>query len=193
ILIWITRSLSPQEIREKLADNDEAFQTALIKYLEDCHKGGFFGGSAEDIQFDVAQEQTMDNDYIIPMDQLPKAMPVECQSHCGRCTECLETNKFLDQYKKTVDDILMRTNTHKCSPLTCKKQTEYCKARFPRAIIESTTVDPETGHLTMRHQEEYLNTVSPILTYLLRCNSDVTSLLSGTAIKAVVAYVCDYI
>ncbi|THU94959.1 hypothetical protein K435DRAFT_667372, partial [Dendrothele bispora CBS 962.96] len=31
------------------------------------------------------------------------------------------------------------------------------------------------------------------MTYLLRCNSDVTSLLSGTAIKAVVAYVSDYI
>ncbi|THU83627.1 hypothetical protein K435DRAFT_689223 [Dendrothele bispora CBS 962.96] len=31
------------------------------------------------------------------------------------------------------------------------------------------------------------------MTYLLRCNTDVTSLLSGTAIKAVVAYVSDYI
>ncbi|KAJ7229539.1 hypothetical protein B0H12DRAFT_1029993 [Mycena haematopus] len=38
-----------------------------------------------------------------------------------------------------------------------------------------------------------INTVTPDLTYLLRCNTDVTSLLSGTAIKAVVAYVCDYI
>ncbi|KAF8588408.1 hypothetical protein K439DRAFT_1312207, partial [Ramaria rubella] len=30
-------------------------------------------------------------------------------------------------------------------------------------------------------------------TYLLRCNSDMTSLLSGTAIKAVIAYVTDYV
>lgn len=35
--------------------------------------------------------------------------------------------------------------------------------------------------------------ISPPLTYLIRCNSDVTSLLSGTAIKAIVAYVTDYI
>ena len=29
------------------------------------------------------------------------------------------------------------------------------------------------------------------MTFLLRCNSDVTSLLSGTAIKAIVAYISD--
>jgi len=31
------------------------------------------------------------------------------------------------------------------------------------------------------------------VTYLLRCNTDVTSLLSGTAIKSTIAYVTDYI
>jgi len=38
-----------------------------------------------------------------------------------------------------------------------------------------------------------MNTITPEVTYLLRSNSDVTSLLSGTAIKAVVAYVTDYV
>ena len=38
-----------------------------------------------------------------------------------------------------------------------------------------------------------MNAVTPMLTYLLRSNSDVTSLLSGTAIKAIVAYISDYI
>ena len=32
-----------------------------------------------------------------------------------------------------------------------------------------------------------------MLTYLLRCNTDTTSLLSGTAIKAAIAYITDYI
>ncbi|TFK45246.1 hypothetical protein OE88DRAFT_1715445 [Heliocybe sulcata] len=41
--------------------------------------------------------------------------------------------------------------------------------------------------------ESNLNTFTPILTYLLRSNSDVTSLLLGTALKAIVAYVTDYI
>ncbi|TDL21768.1 hypothetical protein BD410DRAFT_723883, partial [Rickenella mellea] len=38
-----------------------------------------------------------------------------------------------------------------------------------------------------------MNTFTSLLTYLIRCNSDVTSLLSGTAIKAVISYVTDYI
>ena len=38
-----------------------------------------------------------------------------------------------------------------------------------------------------------MNTFTPALSYILRCNHDVTSLLSGTAIKSVIAYVADYI
>jgi len=35
--------------------------------------------------------------------------------------------------------------------------------------------------------------IHKFVTYLLRCNTDVTSLLSGTAIKSTIAYVTDYI
>ncbi|KAH7905862.1 hypothetical protein BJ138DRAFT_1017128, partial [Hygrophoropsis aurantiaca] len=38
-----------------------------------------------------------------------------------------------------------------------------------------------------------LNCFTDLVTYLFRCNTDVTSLLSGTALKAVVAYISDYI
>lgn len=54
-------------------------------------------------------------------------------------------------------------------------------------------VDPESGHLKMKKGEGWLNTFTTILTYLMRCNTDVTSLLSGTSIKAVIVYVTDYI
>ncbi|KAK0197646.1 hypothetical protein F5146DRAFT_920688 [Armillaria mellea] len=45
----------------------------------------------------------------------------------------------------------------------------------------------------MKKREPWINTFTPLLTYLLRCNTDVTSLRSGTAIKAVLIYVSDYI
>ena len=60
-------------------------------------------------------------------------------------------------------------------------------------IFPSSVVDPESGHIMLKHLEPNLNTFTPMLTYLLRCNVDVTSLLSGTAIKAIIAYVADYI
>ncbi len=45
----------------------------------------------------------------------------------------------------------------------------------------------------MKHKEPMLNTFNPVMAYLQRCNSDSTSLLSGTAIKSAVAYITDYI
>ncbi|KIM40840.1 hypothetical protein M413DRAFT_72508, partial [Hebeloma cylindrosporum] len=66
-------------------------------------------------------------------------------------------------------------------------------ARFPRDIVEETHVEYDDGHIVMKKLERMLNTFSYPLTYLLRCNTDVTSLLSGTSIKAVISYVTDYI
>ena len=45
----------------------------------------------------------------------------------------------------------------------------------------------------MKKGEVWINTFSSLVTYLFRCNTDTTSLLSGTAIKATVAYIIDYV
>ncbi|KAF8573098.1 hypothetical protein K439DRAFT_1650061 [Ramaria rubella] len=74
-----------------------------------------------------------------------------------------------------------------------KNNWRTCKARFPRELHQRSEVDPRTGHINLKKGEAWINTFTPIVTYLLRCNSDVTSLLSGTAIKAVIAYVTDYV
>ena len=41
--------------------------------------------------------------------------------------------------------------------------------------------------------EPNLNTFTPALSYMLGCNTDVSSLQSGTSIKAVLMYITDYI
>jgi hypothetical protein len=74
----------------------------------------------------------------------------------------------------------------------CLSKTGICKARFPRDIFEKTTVEDD-GHINMKKLEEKLNTFSRVLTFFSRCNTDVTSLLSGTSVKAVISYVSDYI
>ena len=45
----------------------------------------------------------------------------------------------------------------------------------------------------MKKLEAWLNTFSPLVTYIPRCNTDVTSLSSGTAIKGVILYISYYI
>ena len=45
----------------------------------------------------------------------------------------------------------------------------------------------------MKKREKWLNTFSYLVTYLFRCNTDITSLRSGTAIKGVLLYVSNYV
>ncbi|KAF8183538.1 hypothetical protein K438DRAFT_1519160, partial [Mycena galopus ATCC 62051] len=75
----------------------------------------------------------------------------------------------------------------------CLRKDGTCSARFPREIRMKTEVDPDDGSIHMKKWEASMNTITPDLTYCLRCNTDVTSLLSGTSIKAVVAYISDYV
>ena len=64
-------------------------------------------------------------------------------------------------------------------------------SQFPRPAFLKGFID-DTEAITMKKIEPWLNTFTPLITYLFRCNTDVTSLSSGTAIKAVVIYVSDY-
>jgi hypothetical protein len=68
-----------------------------------------------------------------------------------------------------------------------------CRARFPQAVHEKSEVDPDTGSITLKKGEPWINTFSPLLTYLVRCNTDVSCIWSGTAVKAVLVYITDYI
>ena len=68
---------------------------------------------------------------------------------------------------------------------------EQCKAQFPHKTFEHTEVNVDNGALNIKKGESMLNTLTAEVTYLTCSNTDVTSLLSGTAIKAVVAYVSD--
>jgi hypothetical protein len=78
-------------------------------------------------------------------------------------------------------------------PKGCLDQNGVCRARFPRDIHETTTVDSTDGHIDMKKKEPYINMFTPCLTYLMRSNTDVTSLSSGTSIKAIVSYISDYV
>ncbi|THU81046.1 hypothetical protein K435DRAFT_694354, partial [Dendrothele bispora CBS 962.96] len=108
------------------------------------------------------------------------------------CQECHKLQEWKQNFVKEVDDIVLRTHLHTYYLGCLDNKWGTCKARFPRDVFETTQIDIDTGALRLKKSEPWINTYNPVMTYLLRCNSDVTSLLSGTAIKAVVAYVSDY-
>ncbi|KAH9884314.1 hypothetical protein C8Q73DRAFT_661081 [Cubamyces lactineus] len=54
-------------------------------------------------------------------------------------------------------------------------------------------VDNNTGAIRFKKWDVWINSYNPVLSAALRCNTDVTCLLSGTQVRAIIAYVTDYV
>ncbi|KAJ7321530.1 hypothetical protein DFH08DRAFT_620641, partial [Mycena albidolilacea] len=211
MLIWIKSALSPQEIRDRLIDPDKAFQKDLVAYLESCHIGEFLTGTMEEVKAKVPYHSTKRNGlhdvidheeykpmpvrYSDPTQTLPEAPPPLCSCEEDMCEACDISDNWWSNLDEVTDDLILRSKVHSCRrPIRgCLRKDGTCSARFPRDVFVKTEVDPGDGYINIKKLEPMINTVTPDLTYCLRCNTDVTSLLSGTSIKAVVAYVSDYI
>ena len=205
LLLWIKSSLSPADVRERLDDEASLFWMELVRYLEECHQGEFCTGSFEEVSNMVRQNKAAG--CVPPTFTLPTAPPMGCSKECGECEMCMRLNEWQSRFKLETDELLFRSNVHRCTNNLdtngqlkanrthggCLGKFNTCKARFPRPTFLKTVFDRLTGHVDVKKREPMINTFNYILTYLLRCNTDVTSLLSGTAVKAVVAYVTDYI
>jgi hypothetical protein len=232
-LIWIKNAATPQEIRDKILGGDSVFQRRLIDYLESAHQGEFIHGSMADVRNRVnadpeatPEEEDLQSGptYEVPTQTLPSVPPPLCEEiHDDTvCVNCRALTDWWVRYEHEVDDLLLRSNVHKCRESIqdkedqaakkdwrdlknlktrtrtfherrgCLSRNGVCKAQFPRNIFQTTHVDKD-GHINVKKHEAQLNTFSRVLTYFSRSNTDVTSLLSGTAVKAVVSYVSDYV
>jgi len=199
LLLWISGALTPQEIRDRIMDVNSDFQKKLVEYLESVCVGEFLTGPKIDVSERVGVASQA-SDYLEPTFTLPTPPPRPCGDQCGDCSCEKDQELWWQEFESTVDDVLLRSNqhTHKFDKngnniSYCMTAKGECKRRFPRDTFLQTLVDPKSGALSLKKGEAWMNSVTPLLSYLLRSNSDVTSLLSGTAIKAVVAYVSDYI
>ncbi|KAI0747749.1 hypothetical protein C8Q80DRAFT_1061196, partial [Daedaleopsis nitida] len=185
--------LPTKEIRDRIMDQNSDFQKAMVEYLESVHQGEFVGGDMDDISKRCEKAKADQPACICPTETLPNIPPHKCQDHRDSpntdCAKCKEYTAWLKHYVTEVDELLYKSNRHQCK----QRSTRTCKARFPRKVHAETKVDPETGTLIMKKGEAWLNTFTPAVTYMMHCNHDTTSLLSGTAIKSVIAYVADYI
>ena len=207
MLLWIDGAFTPQEICDKIQNDDSEFTKSLLLYLESVNKGEFITGTMDHVREHV-EKQSKTSTYVDPTRTTPSKPPPICKRWDANCNKCAVLDKWWEKYNEEVDDIILKSNVHTCSSGIKKngevvKNKDYkgclnnkwkkCKARFPRKIVSESAAEKETGRIELKKMEEFINTFTTVVTYLLRCNSDVTCLHSGTAVKAVVAYVSDYI
>ncbi|KAF9063030.1 hypothetical protein BDP27DRAFT_1155612, partial [Rhodocollybia butyracea] len=205
MLLWIRGAFSPQEIHDRLLDSNSTFNKNLVSYLESTFSGDFITGNKIEVEVLSETIAALEGSEL-PTHSIPVAVPAACKLHCHNCRFCKANEHWWIRYQQHTDYILYKSNLHdhelglsrndKGKGLLgyCgKNKYGTCKAQFPRPCFTSTTVDPKSGHINFKKLEPDMNTVSHVLTYLLRCNTDVTCLLSGTAIKFVIAYITDYV
>ena len=216
MLLWIQNSITPQEITDRIMDPHSDFQKAMVEYRGSVHMGEFINGDMGDVTSRLDEQKVKNPFHVPPTETLPQIPLPKCDhDELPQCDACEKYKAWWQNYTHEVDEILYLSNVHHCTtrskssavPKGAKNSgrqevdnrgctdpiTKTCKARFPCDTYASTQVDPESGALIMKKGEAWLNTFTPAVSYLLRCNHDVTSLLSGTAIKSVIAYVADYI
>ncbi|KAJ7737157.1 hypothetical protein DFH07DRAFT_688135, partial [Mycena maculata] len=203
MLLWIKNAPSPQTIRDKLTGGDSVFERKLIEYLESSHQGELSHGTVPEVLSRIkhnpkATAEEIDSQcteaYKVPTITLPAVPPPRCDlthtpESAPECARCQVLVDWMLRYELEVDDLLVRSNLHNCRCLT---KTGICKARFPRDIYEKTSVEND-GHINIKKLEAKLNTFTKVVTFFSRSNTDVTSLLSGTSVKAVISYVSDYV
>ncbi|KAF8228535.1 hypothetical protein L208DRAFT_1213348, partial [Tricholoma matsutake] len=208
MLLWIKGTMSPDEIRRRVTQPDLEFCQSLVAYLGSAHSGDFLDSSRAEVEANV-QKGSKNETYQDPTETMAGPPPLlGCKNECKKCEQCVQLNSWWSTFKDTVNDLLLRSNTHTCTTNENKDGTRNqtqtfkgcldniwrrCKAHFPRPLYEKTQIDEEDGHINMIKQDSWLNTFTHVVTYLFRCNTDVTSLHSGTAIKGVLLYITNYV
>jgi len=124
MLLWIMNSLSPQEIRDKIMDPNSDFQKEMVEYLESVHVGKFMTGTMDEIKEQV-HENIKAEEYEDPTQTLPDPPPEPTNCDCNKCESCEDTASWWQKFNNTVDDLILRSNVHKCRtsiPADEKKQ-----------------------------------------------------------------------
>ncbi|KAI0349500.1 hypothetical protein OH77DRAFT_1364957, partial [Trametes cingulata] len=198
LLIWIEGCPSPKELRERVLDDVE-FRQSLVKWLESCHTGDY--ATATETELESKWEKPGVERVI--NGRVRKAKPTLLIRDAAMSLPARppdfhdedELQRWHSSFLEDVDRIVFCSNRHdKDHDRGCLKGDPlYCRARFPRETYPTTMVDEDSGALRFQKRDVWINTYNPVLSYLLRCNTDVTCLLSGTQVRAIVAYVTDYV
>lgn len=65
--------------------------------------------------------------------------------------------------------------------------------RMPRKLVAVSTIDPDTGKITMRRSDPMINNFNEYLIAACRSNMDIKFIWSGNDAKALVYYITDYV
>ncbi|CAF0937589.1 unnamed protein product [Rotaria sordida] len=106
---------------------------------------------------------------------------------------------FATRFRADVVQLVETDNKHKhtgtCYKYSNPKQGDkkICRLRMPRKLVPVSTIDPDTGHISMRRSDPWINNFNEYLIAACRSNMDIKFIWSGSDAKALVYYITDYV
>ncbi|CAF3690400.1 unnamed protein product [Rotaria sp. Silwood1] len=106
---------------------------------------------------------------------------------------------FTARFRADVVQLVETGNKHKHSD-TCYKYSnpkqgdkKSCRLGMPRKLVPVSTIDPDTGHISMRRSDPWINNFNEYLIAACRSNMDIKFIWNGSDAKALVYYITDYV
>ncbi|CAF0939412.1 unnamed protein product [Adineta steineri] len=137
-------------------------------------------------------------------DQSTSDMNISNDNNCNLCPDCLfapnpSSPNFSSRFRRDVVQLVETGNKHKhCD--TCYKycnkhrgDKKICRLRMPRKVVEDSTIDPETGQISMRRSDPWINNFNEYIISACRSNMDIKFIWTGSDAKALVYYITDYV
>ncbi|KIO18008.1 hypothetical protein M407DRAFT_84402, partial [Tulasnella calospora MUT 4182] len=185
LLIWISGSLGPDELRSKL-QSDGDFKNSLFAWLDDT------------IKTDVPSSKTPVSKADAVYGKRPAGERHPCTTRCPKpptAPDQFDTEFQRQLYRIVVDSNwqLHREMCWKYLRQGEKRDDEHCRMRMDGSTRPQNELDPETGGILPRQSHPWINAYNEVIIMLLKSNMDISFIGSGAAAKALIYYITDYI
>ncbi|KAI0657854.1 hypothetical protein C8Q70DRAFT_876178, partial [Cubamyces menziesii] len=185
MMIWVEGALNPSQLKERLrATEGPAFGQRLIAFLDDTiattHPPPFNINNQSDAPHEKASKKPLTSrGYNLDGDPNDESIRRFRHDDLRSLVACCQHHKHTEtcyKYYKPED-----------GDKRCRFELE------PDNVIPESTVDYDTGELTLRHVDGLVNNYNPTILEAMRCNMDIKFIGTGEDAKAVLYYITDYI
>ena len=191
MLIWLKGHASPQKLRD-LMNESEAFKLRQFSWIESVVKCEFPSAPTDtSIQIERSR-RILHTEMANPHPGTLLSNRIPCRG--------LDLETYWADYEEDLNQLLYEYNWHD-HQATCwkylkrgqEKSDKNCRMGLDGTTRETTCLDPSTSGILLRRRHPKIAPYTDIVTFLMRCNTDIKFVGSGEAAKAFLYYVTDYI
>ncbi|KAJ3540727.1 hypothetical protein NMY22_g4175 [Coprinellus aureogranulatus] len=191
MLIWLAGHPSPAVLQDLLLQSD-TYKEKLFRWLESVMNSDFLGEDGRR-QGSAAWDRRMER-------KMRGTGPIHPGAVIGPLLKNYSRARFWEEYTMYVNQLLVEYHIHE-HRLTCwkylargEKGTDAnCRLGINGETVSESSVDPVSLAITIRRTHPRMTHFTDLITFLMKCNSDIKFIGSGSEAKAFMYYVTDYV